>query len=263
MVLTDTSGVLGSFQCEPLLHYEMPSSPCYDDSNQLVIDNLPLVKKVVGIIASQLPPHVDYDGLISAGQIGLIKAARRFDSDKGAKFKTFAENYIRGAVLDELRSQDWLTRPLRDKLKKLEHETKILEHRLGRMPSDEEVADSLCMGLNEYFCLIEKINSLAIVRLDNEVGDGISLLSMVADNGINSEEAMIKIQITEILHTAISELTKEEQAVIKLSYFEEMILKDIGTILQVNESRACQLRTQAIGRLKKKLSNKFKCHKTL
>lgn len=247
---------ISSIQFELPFCYEAPSAPCFADSDRLIVDNLPLVKKLVGIIAAQLPPHVDSDSLISAGQIGLIRAARRFDADKGVTFRTFAESHIRGSVLDELRSQDWLTRNLRDKLKRLEHETEILEHRLGRIPSDEEVADSLNIGLDEYYCLIEKINSLAIVRLDDETDNGVSLMSMVANDDISSEEALIKNQITEILHSAISELTKEEQTVIRLSYFEGMVLKDIGAILNVNESRACQLRTQAIGRLKKKLRHK-------
>src|SRR5512138_3398731 len=115
--------------------------------DELIVAHLPLVKFQVGKIASQLPPHLDREDLMSAAIVGLITAAERFEPNRGVQFKTFVEQRIRGTIMDELRAQDWLTRSLRDKFKRLEREFAILEQQLGRNPSSEEVAKAMGMEL--------------------------------------------------------------------------------------------------------------------
>ncbi|TWJ18050.1 RNA polymerase sigma factor for flagellar operon FliA [Geobacter argillaceus] len=125
--------------------------------DELIVSHLPLVKFLVGKIASQLPPHLDRDDLMSAAIVGLITAAERFDPTRGVQFKTFVEQRIRGTIMDELRAQDWLTRSLRDKFKRLERAFAILEQQLGRNPSSEEVAKAMGIELHEYFRLLEEV----------------------------------------------------------------------------------------------------------
>lgn len=226
--------------------------------DELVVSHLPLVKFIVDRIASSLPPHLDRDDLRSAAVIGLISAAERFDPSRGVQFKTFAEQRIRGTIMDELRAQDWLTRSLRDKFKKLEKEFALLEQRLGRNPSSEEVAQAMGLELKEYFRLLEEIHLLSFVSLDDawhdEDGAPFGLLDVLEDKGTESpQNQMIARQTVERLAEAIDTLPEKERIVITLYYYEELNLKEIGAVLDLTESRISQLHSQAIVRLRGKM----------
>ncbi|MBJ6724817.1 FliA/WhiG family RNA polymerase sigma factor [Geomesophilobacter sediminis] len=226
--------------------------------DELVVSHLPLVKFIVDRIASSLPPHLDRDDLRSAAVIGLISAAERFDPARGVQFKTFAEQRIRGTIMDELRAQDWLTRSLRDKFKKLEKEFALLEQRLGRNPSSEEVAQAMGLELKEYFRLLEEIHLLSFVSLDDawhdEDGAPFGLLDVLEDKGTESpQNQMIARQTVERLAEAIDTLPEKERIVITLYYYEELNLKEIGAVLDLTESRISQLHSQAIVRLRGKM----------
>jgi len=228
--------------------------------DELIVSHLPLVKFLVGRIASQLPPHLDQDDLMSAAVIGLITAAERFDPSRGIQFKTFAEQRIRGTILDELRSQDWLTRSLRDKFKKLEREFVMLEHQLGRNPTSEEVATSLKMNLDDYHQMLEEIHLLSFVSLDDswedEDGSPFGLLDILEDKGIeNPQSQLMARQMLDLLTEAIEGLPEKERLVITFYYYEELNLKEIGAVLDLSESRISQLHSQAIVRLRAKMKN--------
>jgi RNA polymerase sigma factor FliA len=226
--------------------------------DELVVTHLPLVKFIVDRIASSLPPHLDRDDLRSAAVIGLISAAERFDPSRGVQFKTFAEQRIRGTIMDELRAQDWLTRSLRDKFKKLEREFSLLEQRLGRNPSSDEVALAMGLELKDYFRLLEEIHLLSFVSLDDawhdEDGAPFGLLDVLEDKGTESpQNQMIARQTVERLAEAIDLLPEKERIVITLYYYEELNLKEIGAVLDLTESRISQLHSQAIIRLRGKM----------
>lgn len=228
--------------------------------DELIVSHLPLVKFLVGRIASQLPPHLDQDDLMSAAVIGLITAAERFDPSRGVQFKTFAEQRIRGTIIDELRSQDWLTRSLRDKFKKLEREFVMLEHRLGRNPTSEEVAKSLEISVDDYHQMLEEIHLLSFVSLDesweDEDGSPFGLLDILEDKGIeNPQSQLMARQMLDLLTEAIEGLPEKERLVVTLYYYEELNLKEIGAVLDLSESRISQLHSQAIVRLRAKMKN--------
>lgn len=228
--------------------------------DELIVSHLPLVKFLVGRIATQLPPHLDQDDLMSAAVIGLITAAERFDPSRGVQFKTFAEQRIRGTIIDELRSQDWLTRSLRDKFKKLEREFVMLEHRFGRNPTSEEVAKSLEISVDDYHQMLEEIHLLSFVSLDesweDEDGSPFGLLDILEDKGIeNPQSQLMARQMLDSLTEAIEGLPEKERLVITFYYYEELNLKEIGAVLDLSESRISQLHSQAIVRLRAKMKN--------
>lgn len=226
--------------------------------DELIVSHLPMVKYLVGKIASQLPPHLDREDLMSAAVIGLITAAERFDPERGVQFKTFVEQRIRGTIMDELRAQDWLTRSVRDKYKRLEREFSSLEQKLGRNPTSEEVAHAMNMELEDYFHLLEEVHFLSVVSLDDswedEDGSSFGLLDVLEDKGSeNPQEQMMAREMVDVMAEAIDALPEKERIVITLYYYEEMNLKEIGAILSLTESRICQLHSQAVLRLRTKM----------
>lgn len=226
--------------------------------DELIVAHLPLVKFLVGKIAAQLPQHLDREDLMSAAVIGLITAAERFDPNRGVQFKTFVEQRIRGTIMDELRSQDWLTRSLREKFKRLEREFAVLEQKLGRNPTGEEVASAMGMTLQEYYQLLEEVHFLSVVSLDDswedDEGSPFGLLDVLEDDRvINPQNQMMARQMVDGLSEAIEGLPEKERIVVTLYYYEELNLKEIGAVLNLTESRICQLHSQAIMRLRTKM----------
>ncbi|GAM09677.1 RNA polymerase sigma factor FliA [Geobacter sp. OR-1] len=226
--------------------------------DELIVAHLPLVKFLVGKIAAQLPHHLDREDLMSAAVIGLITAAERFDPTRGVQFKTFVEQRIRGTIMDELRSQDWLTRSLREKFKRLEREFAVLEQKLGRNPTSEEVAAAMEMDLQEYYQLLEEVHFLSVVSLDDswedEEGSPFGLLDVLEDDRVVSpQNQLMARQMVDGLSEAIEGLPEKERIVVTLYYYEELNLKEIGAVLSLTESRICQLHSQAIMRLRTKM----------
>ena len=228
------------------------------DRETLIIEHLSLVKYLVGRIVPQLPPHVDPQDLMSAAMIGLINAADRYDPDRGVLFKTFAEQHVRGTILDELRSYDVLSRSMRDKYKRLEREVVSLEHRLGRNPTGEEVASALNIDLNEYYALLDDVHVFTFISIDDSwednEGSPFSLADVLCESeSRNPQQQVMKMQLAEALGQAIENLPDKERLAVTLYYSEDLNLKEIGETLGLTESRISQLLSQAMVRLRGKL----------
>jgi len=218
-----------------------------------------IVKYVAGRMAIGLPHYVEFNDLISAGLLGLIQAIDNFDPDRGIKFETYAIPRIRGSILDELRSQDWFPRSLRRKAKQIEEAYSRLETRLGRPASDAEVAKEVGVDIEEFDGLIGEVSIATIMSLDADTSgdesDGSSCLGdYLADPRTEDvEQVLARREMKDLIGRRINELPEKEQLVLVLYYFEELTLKEIGEILDVTESRVCQIHTKAILRLKSKI----------
>jgi RNA polymerase sigma factor for flagellar operon FliA len=218
-----------------------------------------IVKYVAGRMAIGLPHYVEFNDLISAGLLGLIQAIDNFDHERGIKFETYAIPRIRGSILDELRSQDWFPRSLRRKAKQLEEAYSTLEVKLGRPATDAEVAKKLEIKIEELDSMVGEVSIATIMSLDADTsGDdnenSTSLGDYLADvNDEDVEQILAKQEMKELISNRMSELPEKEQLVLVLYYYEELTLKEIGEILDVTESRVCQIHTKAILRLKGKI----------
>lgn len=219
----------------------------------------PLVKYVVDRIATGLPKTIERDDLVNTAVIGLFDAMEKFDEGRGTKFETYAVWRIRGAVLDELRSLDWVSRSVRKKAKEVEQTARRLDQRLGRAASDHEVAEELNLSSGEFNRLLEEVRGSMLLSLDqsftvDDDHDIAGLADMIEDE--KTVDVLEDIQLEEsrgLLLGAINRLSDQEKLVIALYYYEEMTLKEIGEALQISESRVSQIHTKAILRLKGKL----------
>ncbi len=230
-----------------------------DARRRLVEQYVRLVKYVAGRMAIGLPHYVEFNDLISAGLLGLIQAVDNFDHLRGIKFETYAIPRIRGAILDELRSQDWFPRSLRRKAKQLEEAYSRLEAKLGRPATDEEVARHLGIPLEDLDGMLGEVAVAAIMSLDAEAEaeegeQQTSLGDYLADpRSDDIERVLAEREMRELVAGRIGELPEKEQLVLVLYYYEELTLKEIGEILDVTESRVCQIHTKAILRLQGKI----------
>ncbi|MES2746463.1 MAG: FliA/WhiG family RNA polymerase sigma factor, partial [Bdellovibrionota bacterium] len=216
--------------------------------DQLIMDYAPLIRFVAQRIAARLPSNIDIDDLISAGVIGLMDAIEKYDPSRDNKFKTYAEFRIRGAILDELRSQDWVPRSVRDKAKKIEKTYAELEQKLGRAVSDEELSDALGIGLDEYYDMVSKVKAVTLLSIDELSGpnqqDRKSLLECLENTSSKNPFTQLKSKgIRDLLVKHIDELPEKQKLVLSLYYYEDLNLKEIGRILEVTESRVSQLHT--------------------
>jgi len=226
--------------------------------DQLIMDYAPLIRFVAQRIAARLPSNIDVDDLISAGVIGLMDAIEKYDPSRDNKFKTYAEFRIRGAILDELRSQDWVPRSVRDKAKKIDRTHAELEQRYGRAVSDNEVSDALGMHLEEYYDMVAKVKAVTLMSIDELTGpsqhDRKSLLECLENIGSKNPFTQLKSKgVRELLMKSIEDLPEKQKLVLSLYYYEDLNLKEIGRILDVTESRVSQLHTQAVMKLRAKL----------
>lgn len=222
---------------------------CIEVRNKLIENYLPLVNVIAGRIAISLPAHVDRDDLISSGFFGLLDAIERYDLDKKNKFETYAGIRIRGAILDYLRSKDWIPVSLRQKIRKYEHAVVELENMLGRSATDEEIAAKMQLTAEELHELVKQLNIATIVPLDDYIR-----IEAMADTE-NSQLLNIEAQeIQDILAKAIDDLPEKEKLVVSLYYYNELTLKEISLILNLSEARISQLHTKAIMRLRASLA---------
>ena len=232
---------------------------CPEARRELVNLYSRIVKYVAGRMAIGLPHYVEFNDLISAGLLGLIQAIDHFDHGRGIKFETYAIPRIRGSILDELRSQDWFPRSLRRKAKQLEEAYSVLEARLGRPATDAEVARELDVDIDEFDGLIGQVSIATIMSLDADTsGDDSDRSSCLGDYVADPrtedvEQILAQQEMKDLIGKRMSELPEKEQLVLVLYYFEELTLKEIGEILDVTESRVCQIHTKAILRLKSKI----------
>jgi RNA polymerase sigma factor for flagellar operon FliA len=224
----------------------------------------PLVKYVVDKVAAGLPRNVDKEDLISTAIIGLYDAVEKFDPKRGTKFETYAIWRIKGAVLDELRSLDWASRTIRRKARQVEKATRILDQRLGRPASDEEVSRHMGMRLRDYHKLLDDIRGSMLLSLDSTVTvDEDHELSGLADmiHDADADDALQLMETQEakqLLLRSINALSEQERLVLALYYYEEMTLKEIGETLTISESRVSQIHTKAVQRLRSRLRPLFK-----
>jgi RNA polymerase sigma factor for flagellar operon FliA len=229
---------------------------------RLVVAYSPLVKYVAGRMASGLPSHVEEGDLISYGLIGLIGSIERYDLDREIKFETYAVSRIRGAIIDELRSLDWVPRSVRAKARDVEKAHSKLENRLGRAPSEEEMADELECSVDDFRTTLLEIANSSVLALDDlwtvsdPDGGQVSLLDTIRDpNAVDPEEAIDTVELKDRLADAIESLPDRERLVIALYYYETLTLREIGDVLGVTESRVSQLHTKAVLGMRSHLQN--------
>jgi RNA polymerase sigma factor for flagellar operon FliA len=226
---------------------------------EMILKYTPLIKYIAHRLAMRLPPHISVDDLVNSGVIGLMDAINKFDPNKKVQFKTYAEFRIKGAMLDELRSLDWVSRSVRQKAAQLEKAFQALEKKKGRAAEDQEVAQELGISLENYFSMVNEINGvfltdLSAVRKKMPQFSDEDLLNLLADDKENQPFQVLSLEeLKEVLTRAIEELTPKERTVISLYYYEELTLKEIGEVLGFTESRICQIHTKAILKLRNKI----------
>jgi RNA polymerase sigma factor FliA len=229
---------------------------------QMVLQYAPLIKYIASRLALRLPSHISLEDLISSGIIGLIDAIQKFDPTKNINFKTYAEFRIKGAMLDELRSLDWIPRSVRKKSHLVENAYAQLQKSLGRPAEAEEVADLLGMDLDEFHQLLDETKAISLVALEEgrKTAGGHSsfleheLMETIKDDDVRDSYLSVHFgELQDIMVQAIEALPDKEKLLISLYYYEELTMKEIGQIMGYTESRISQLHTQAMCRLRYKL----------
>ena len=226
------------------------------DNSALIKQYSPLVRRLAHQMIAKLPANIEIDDLIQVGLIGLTDALSRFDIGQGVQFETFATQRIRGAMLDELRGGDWMSRGTRRQQREIEGAVRKLEQKLGRAPGESEIAIEMGIPLADYQDLLGKVRGTQLVYLEDmsgEDGDEDFLDRHVADHG---NDPMAKLQDHRMriaLVAAIKNLPEREQHMMSMYYEHDMNLKEIAAVLKVTESRVCQLHSQSIARLRVKL----------
>jgi RNA polymerase sigma factor for flagellar operon FliA len=226
------------------------------DNSSLIKQYSPLVRRLAHQMIAKLPANVEVDDLIQVGLIGLTDALSRFDAEQGVQFETFATQRIRGAMLDELRGGDWMSRGTRRQQREIEVAVHKVEQRLGRAPKEEEIAREMNLSLAEYQELLGKVRGTQLVYLEDmsgDDGDNDYLDRHVADENANPMAQLQDHRMREALVAAIKNLPEREQFVMSMYYEHDMNLKEIAAVLKVTESRVCQLHSQSIARLRVKL----------
>lgn len=226
---------------------------------ELILKYAPLIKFIVHRIAVRPPSCIETNDLINAGMIGLMDALEKFDPSRKIQFKTYAQFRIRGAILDELRSWDWVPRSVRRKANLLANTYARMERELGRPAEDEEIARALGIGLKEFRAILNQVNGIFLIHLDEPLGspdgeDGRPLGETLSD--LPECDPLWKVNLQEVrkfLTKAIDELPPNGRMAISLYYYEELTMKEIGEVLQVTESRVSQLHAKAILSLRRKL----------
>ncbi|MEX0605935.1 MAG: RNA polymerase sigma factor FliA [Marinobacter sp.] len=223
-------------------------------ADELVETHAPLVKKIALHLLARLPASVQLDDLMQAGMIGLLEAANKFQSDKGASFETYAGIRIRGSIVDEIRKGDWVPRSVHRNARRVANAIKVVEDRTGCEAQDANVAEELDMSLSEYHACLNDASSGKLFSLDelNESGELPIEEQEASDNPLNG---ITSDAFRKSLAEAIGELPEREKLVLSLYYQEELNLKEIGAVIGVSESRVSQIHTQAAMRLRARLSD--------
>ncbi|MPQ97256.1 RNA polymerase sigma factor WhiG [Modestobacter sp. I12A-02628] len=228
--------------------------------DRLILHYAPLVKYVAGRVGSGLPAHVEQADLISYGTFGLIDAITRYEPSREVKFESYAMTRIRGAIIDELRSTDWIPRSVRVRAREFERTVASLEAKLQRSPTDSEVAAEMGMEVEEIRKFLGQLSLVNVVALDellnDEDGSAPRLVDTLKDSAALDPQAMVEHgEARQLLARAVEQLPEREKVVVSLYYFEGLTLAEIGRVLGVTESRICQLHTKAVLHLRTKLAD--------
>ncbi|MFN7085437.1 MAG: RNA polymerase sigma factor FliA [Burkholderiales bacterium] len=225
------------------------------DKQQYINQFAPLVKRIAHYMMAKLPASVQLDDIIQAGMIGLLDAVSRYQGSLGAQFESYAAQRIRGAILDELRQADWLPRSIRKNMRRIEAAVSKLEQRLGRPPTEPELAREMGMPLAEYQEMLQDSRGCQLIYFDDLKGSDSDhfLDSHRIENDANPLEMLIDENLRGLLIKAIEELPPREKMVMGMHYEQELNLREIGEVLGVSESRVCQLHSQAVARLRAKM----------
>lgn len=226
------------------------------DREAMLKQYVPLVRRLAHHMIAKLPPNVEIDDLIQVGMMGLAEALTRYQATQGVQFETFATQRIRGAMIDELREGDWMSRGSRKSQKDIEHALHRLEQKLGRTPLESEIAVEMGMELDEYQSLLAKVRGTQLVYIEDmshdEDGDG--FLDRHADDPeVDPMQQLRDQRLRSALVEAIKHLPEREQYIMSMYYENDMNLKEIAAVLGITESRVCQLHSQSIARLRSKM----------
>jgi RNA polymerase sigma factor FliA len=223
--------------------------------DELIMKYAPLVKNIVGRLAAKLPIDLsDKEDLINVGIMGLMSALEKFDKTRNVQFETYASFRIRGAVLDELRAKDWVPRATRSKDNKLENAMGVLKKKLGRAPNEDEIAGQLDISLEEYFKLLDEAKCISLISTEDLPPDYLERFSrediMEEISSGNPLNLLVNMETKSGLKDAIDGLPEKERLVLSLYYYEELTMKEAGRVMDLTESRVCQLHAQAVLRLR-------------
>ncbi|MGJ7906227.1 FliA/WhiG family RNA polymerase sigma factor [Actinopolyspora sp. H202] len=226
--------------------------------DRLVLHYAPLVKYVAGRIGTGLPAHVEVSDLIQSGVFGLVDAIEKFEPERGLKFETYAMQRIRGAILDDLRAQDWVPRSVRSRARDVERASERLEAKLQRTATDSELAEELSLSVEELRELFAQLQMTSVAALDDLIGVGRGTASLAEtlpdDRAEDPVNTLVDRDSRRQLAEAVERLSERDRIVVTLYYFENLTLAEIGKVLGVTESRVCQLHTRAVLRLRGKLT---------
>ena len=230
-----------------------------DLRDKLIIQYSPLVKYVAGRVGVGLPRNVEQSDLVSFGVFGLIDAIEKFDPERGYKFETYAIARIKGAILDELRSIDWVPRSVRSKARTLERAMGKLEAEHHRSPTDDEVADEMGVTPQQLQTTLSQISFVGVAALDEMLsggdrGESVTLGDTVADAGDGPMGVYEVEEMRQILAESINRMPEREKIVLTLYYYEGLTLAEIGRVLSVTESRVCQIHTKAVLQLRSRIT---------
>ena len=229
--------------------------PTKHSKDDLVSKHAALVKRIAYHLMCRLPPSVQADDLIQAGMIGLLEAARNYDSKQGASFETYAGIRIRGAMLDEIRKNDWAPRSVHRKARKVAEAVRQIENEKGRDARDTEVAEALEMSLEDYHHTLQAASGYLMLSFDELGADDEAVATHLSDHGHTPFEGLQNEDFKRSLTEAISGLPERERLVMTLYYDEELNLREIGAVLGVSESRVSQIHSQALIRLQARLGH--------
>lgn len=227
--------------------------------NKLIERYLPLVRYVAERLMAKLPQNVDLEDLQSAGVFGLVEAIGRFDLSRGVKFETYCTNRIRGAILDELRSMDWVPRLVRARSHQVEKAYAKLEVELGRKPSDVELARAMGKTVEELDELLNEVNTVSVIpmgRKDLDKDDAQTGERLEVSEDKKEPDPVTEIQKRELIEYITKGLSKKERLILILYYYEELTMKEIGATLDLSESRVCQIHSKLMTRLKAQLGKR-------
>lgn len=221
----------------------------------LIISYVSLVKIIAGRLYNTYNAHVEYDDLVGYGVIGLLDAIEKFDYKLGNKFETYANIRIRGSIVDQLRTLDWIPRSMRQKYKLLEKATKKLQNVYGMDIKDEDLAKEMNMSIKELSELMHQVSTFSVVSLDEKISEN-SNISIQEDRNVDTPEAnLMDVETKRMLKEMIGKLPEKEERIIELYYYSELTYKEIAKIMSISESRISQLHTKAIAKMQAKLED--------